>query len=401
MRPASGFAKKLLPAVFFLVMALTVSTAAQENDQNLTKTVVATGRGTIYKNDSATAREKAIANGLASAIDTVLFGLLSPEAIVLEFKTINAISYVQAKNFIQVYKVLAESAFENQYKVMVKVTVSLTILKEQLSQAGIMVDKRTLPKILFLVSEKNLGSPFFQYWWQKDATPALNITESVLAQSFSTKGFLVISHEITNTDSTAETFFNQPDLDNQQALNFGVRLYADVVVVGNSIVDRVPNVIGDSIKSFKGTVTVRAVHTLTGTEIAATTQSAVTANSDEIAGGRDALAAAGELAAKELAKQVAILWQHENEQINMIEIVLDGTANLDNFVKFRAILKKLPGVRNLQINELKSNQAIIMVDFQGSAKELADALILKTFESAGINIYEVSENHLRIELIPG
>jgi len=45
------------------------------------------------------------------------------------------------------------------------------------------------------------------------------------------------------------------------------------------------------------------------------------------------------------------------------------------------------------------DEATIVVDFQGNAKELADALMLKNFESFGINIYEISQSHLRIRLV--
>ncbi|MBW2166280.1 MAG: hypothetical protein JRG74_09360 [Deltaproteobacteria bacterium] len=48
---------------------------------------------------------------------------------------------------------------------------------------------------------------------------------------------------------------------------------------------------------------------------------------------------------------------------------------------------------------MKADEATIVVDFQGNAKELADALMLKNFESFGINIYEISQSHLRIRLV--
>jgi hypothetical protein len=158
---------------------------------------------------------------------------------------------------------------------------------------------------------------------------------------------------------------------------------------------------GTNIRSFKGIVSARAIRTDTGEEIAATKQTAVKANSDEIAGIREALATAGVQAANELALQIADAWQKDTQEPSMVEILLEGTGNLANFVKFRTMLSHMTGVSEMQIKEMKSDQAIIVVFFQGSAKELADALILKTFETIGINIYEVSENHLKIELVPG
>ena len=51
--------------------------------------------------------------------------------------------------------------------------------------------------------------------------------------------------------------------------------------------------------------------------------------------------------------------------------------------------------------ELKTNKTVISVEFKGNAKTLADALVLKSYGSVDINIYEVSKNHFKVELIPG
>jgi hypothetical protein len=130
-------------------------------------------------------------------------------------------------------------------------------------------------------------------------------------------------------------------------------------------------------------------------------QTSVTANTDEIAGVRDALSRAGSLAGEDLASQIVAAWQKQEEQSNILEIIVEGTGDIANFESFRRILNKISGVENLRIKELKPDEATMIVDFQGTAKELADALMLKTFESIGINIYEVSQDRLRIELIAG
>ena len=135
--------------------------------------------------------------------------------------------------------------------------------------------------------------------------------------------------------------------------------------------------------------------------MATITKTSVKTNTDEFVGNRDALFGAGTLAGQELASQIAAAWQKEGKPPNMIEIKVEGAGNLSNFVKFRRIVKNIPGVKDLQMKEMTSNEATMMVEFQGSVKELANALMLETFESIGINIYEISENHLRIALIPG
>ena len=400
MHSAYNVAKILLSVLVLFAIVVPLSDA-QVEEQSLIKTVVVIGTGAIYKGDSARAREAAVSSSLILAVDMVTAEILSIESIARNFKAINEIIYSQTGEFIQGYKVLAESTAEKQYRVMVQAAVSIKALEEKLLEAGIMVTKKALPKTLFLVAEQHFEDDLLNYWWGKDSVFFEAIAEVSMAETLSSVGFPIIDHDSVMLYNELYTAYNQPDLNNQEVADFGDILQAEVVIFGKSTAFIVQNTMGTNIKSFKGSVTVRAIRTDTGAQIASTMQSAVAANSDEIAGSREALTIAGALAGKELASQIAAAWQQEDQLTGMVEIVLEGTGNLANFIKFRSMLKDMPGVEEMQIKEIKSDQAIIMVSFQGSAKELADALILKTFESIGINIYEVSEKSLRIGLIPG
>jgi len=396
----SNITKLLLFVLFFLSAAVPLS-RAQDEQQHPTKTIVVIGTSAIYKGDSARARETAVARSLVSAVDMVALEILHVDSIVRNFKTINAVTYAQTGEFIQGYKVLTESASEKQYRVMVQATVSLTALEEKLSEAGIVVGQKALPKVLFLVAEQHFEDNVWNYWWGQDSAFFEAISEVALSETLAAEGFSIIDHLDIMLSDGIDTVYDKPDLNDQEIVAAGNHSQAEVVIAGKSTVYIVPNVMGTKIRSYKGTVTARAIRTDTGTEIASTVQSAVTANSHELVGSRKALSTAGVLAAKDLASQIESAWLKEDAPPGMVEIVLEGTGNLANFVKFRSTLKSMPGVKELQVKEMKSDQAIIVVSFQGNAKELADALILKTFDAIGINIYEVSENHLRIGLVPG
>jgi len=83
----------------------------------------------------------------------------------------------------------------------------------------------------------------------------------------------------------------------------------------------------------------------------------------------------------------------------MVSIEVAGTSNLGNFVLFRNILNGIAGVKRIQIKELQADTSTIMVDYSGSTKTLADSLMVKSYDTFSINISEVSEDHLRIELV--
>ncbi|MDP7417841.1 MAG: hypothetical protein QF888_07600, partial [Desulfobacterales bacterium] len=126
-----------------------------------------------------------------------------------------------------------------------------------------------------------------------------------------------------------------------------------------------------------------------------------TTNTDEAKGGKEAIAGAGSLAGAELALQIAAGWKKAVQKPVEVEIVVKGTRNLGNFVNFRRALKNIPDVKGIQLKEMQSNEAVIVVDYRGNAKKLAEALMLKIFESFGISITEVLEQRLSVELTQG
>ena len=387
--------------IFFLFVFFAHSVNVQAEDQISTKTVVVIGTGKIYKENSASARKKAIENSLVSAVESVAIDLIPPESLHQTFQSFNEALYHQTGKFIQGYKVLAEFKIKNAYRVMVEVNVSIAGLTKLMSDARIMSGGKSLPKILVLVSEQNLEDTSPKYWWGKKAVGGETFSVSAFIETMKSMGLPVLDHPSIAQNTSIDDGYDKADLDKEEAVNLGLNLKADIVIVGKTIIDQAQNIMGKNIRSFKGVVSARAIRTDTGEEIATITQSAVTANADETIGARKALSAAGSLAGEILASQIIDAWQKKDEQTNIIGIVVEGTDNLANFEKFIGIINKISGVKHLQIKELKAKETVISVEFKGKAKTLADALMLKSYGSVDINIYEVSKNHLRVELISG
>ena len=387
--------------MFFLSVICIPSKNVQAENQIPTKTIVVIGTGKIYGKNSARAREQAIANGLVSAVEDVAVELLPPESLARNFQTFNDLLNGQTGKFVQGYRVLAELPLKNTYRVLVEANVFTSRLKIFLSDAGILLSEKFLPKILVLISEQNIEDRSPAYWWGQKTNLKKAISVSTLLKTMENKGFPIIDYRGIPKNTFNDPTYDKPDLNDHQAVNLGLKVQADVVIIGTSVAERTPNIMGQNIRSFKGIVSARAIRTDTGQEIAATMQRAVTANTDDTAGVRDTLSDAGSLAGEALASQIVDAWQKDEQQYNLVEIIVEGTDNLVNFEKFRRIITQMSGVKNLQTKEMKADEVTITLEFQGDAKTLADALMLKTFESIGINIYEVSHNHLKIQLVPG
>ena len=387
--------------MFFLSVVCIPSKNVQAENQIPTKTIVVIGTGNIQGENSARAREQAIANGLVSAVEDAAVELLPPESLARNFQTFNDLLNGQTGKFVQGYRVLAELPLKNTYRVVVEAKVFSSRLKIFLSDAGILLSEKFLPKILVLISEQNIEDRSPAYWWGQKTNLKKAISVSTLLKTMENKGFPIIDYRGIPKNTFNDHTYDTPDLNDHQAVNLGLKVRADVVIIGTSVAKKTPNIMGQNIRSFKGIVSARAIRTDTGQEIAATMQSAVTANTDDTAGVRDTLSDAGSLAGEALASQIVYAWQKDERQYNLVEIIVEGTDNLVNFEKFRRIITQMSGVKNLQTKEMKADEVTITLEFQGDGKTLADALMLKTFESIGINIYEVSHNHLKIQLVPG
>ncbi len=392
--------RRLLFTVFILAVAANLSGIVNAEENASEKIIEVIGTGAIQGGDVAKARDRAIKNSLVSAVEFAVADFLPLESMIRNFETLNEILYNNSSEFVAYYKVLTELKSGRTYRVLVQATVSIDAIKEELISVNIKVYKKNLPEILFLIAEQNFSDISPRYWWSKDLTFVKGYTEIAMTEKMLKNGFSVIDQKSLIINEEFETLKDKADLSNQDAVSLGAILQADVVIVGNSKAAIAPNIMGGDIKSFKGTVLARALRTDTGEEIASTIQTAVSVNKDNIAGARDALSNAGYLAGSDLASQIVMKWHEEvKKSITTLVIIVEGTRALSNFVIFRAELNEIPGVDSLQTSEMKADEATIVINFQGNAKELADALMLKNFESFGINIYEISQSHLRIRLV--
>lgn len=388
--------------ILFLMLLLTafLSGDVHAEEQPLTKTVEAIGTGRLYAQNVAGARNQAISDGLVAAIEKVVSDFLPVESLIQNFQLLNETLYEHTDKFIQNYRVLTEAMSGNAYRVIVQATISVDQVQTQLAIAGIMLGKKAMPRILFFIAEQNPAGSLTKCWWKEDADIDKNASDIGMVRAMRDAGLLIVDPDDIIQYIKYENIRLKVDPDQLEAIDLGARFHADIVIVGKATADTASNIMGAQIKSFKGTLTARAYRTDTGEEIASTTQTAVAVNTDTITGGRGALSSAGALAGDKLSSQIINAWRTEIKKLIMVEIIVEGTGHLANFVAFRSILTDVPGVNNIQLREMNADKAILSVNFRGDTKELADGLMLKNYESFGINIYEMSQNSLHIGLMP-
>ena len=377
-----------------LLWTLCCPVLAQEDDTVSVVDVV--GSGAIYGDDMASAKEQAISNALVSAVAAVAAEIQPFQQQVDKFKLFNELLYDQTDRFIQGYKVLTEYLSGNNYRAIVQATVMKDRIRETLLSANLIMQEHVMPKILFFLAEKKIEDILPVYWWGQDLVFVVPLSEEAMAQTMKDKGMTVINHGVI-----VEPLNYRADISLQDAIDLGKHMAADIVIIGTAIAEKTTNVMDGNVKTFKGSVSAKAYRTETGKEIAFAARTAVFASEDDEKGGREALFNAGMLVGQEMILQLTSAWESESNQQSLVEINIHGTRELANFIKFRKALGKIPGVKAIHIKVMKADESIISVDYEGTAQSLADELLLKTFESFGIDIYEVSPGRLGIELVVG
>ena len=387
----------LLTSLSFLMLLPDILSAKQPEH---TRTIVVTGTGFIIKNDTASAREKAIKEGLVAALGLVFAGQIPLDLLISNFEPLNDIIYTKTDTFISGYRVLTETQYKDLYRVVIQARVSIAKVKKQLSKMGIMHGSKKMPRVLFLISEQNLEDLLPRYWWQEGAHLVETSAEITMAEVMQKKGFVIAAHTAAPQLPENEAILDSPDASNSTAMALGIRYKADIVIIGNALAEPTQNKLGENMLSYKGTLLARAIRAGTGEEIATTFQASTAMDSDEIAGGLEAISHASTIAAEDLSLQIAADFDQRKKQSSKILIRVKGTDHLANFVRLRRAIDSIPGVRGILTSEMKSNETTLVVDYMGSARELAESLLLKSFESFGITLSEVTPEELMIELMP-
>lgn len=384
-----------------VLFCIFVTTTAYGQDVSEDKTVYVIGTAAMEGKNADQVRKLAISNGFVAAVDQVSLETLPPEAMITHFKQINETVHRQNEKYIQNYKVLSELSDQNDYRVLLQITLSEAGLKNDLSSFIVKQEpKSNLPKILLFISEKQVGDSKPMYWWSGETASDNVYSQKAMMEALSQKGFDILNDPLMAHDIVISDIIPKPDLTSEEALAKGTHFKADIVIVGNGVVYQVPNTREDGTRSFNGTVTARALSVETGEEIAGSMQTSVKMHTDETEGMKSALYSAGLLAAQEISTQLGSIPATVSDTEKQIKIDVVGTQNLGNFVLFRRTLTKIEGVKEIRILEMRPNEAAIDVDFAGDKKALSDALMLKTFDNFGLNIYDTGENRLRIELNP-
>jgi hypothetical protein len=386
--------KRYITSIVFLTLLMIGATHGISAENTSVRQLNVLGTSVIYNKNLADGRQNAVDDALAAAVGRVAMEMLTNETVVRRFQLINDNILSRRDTYVQNYRVLTESISGNTVRVLVQVDVAADRLSRELSNLGLALAGAVSPRIAFMIAEKNVTNDY-TFWWGRHAQSDRTISEIAMAAKLEEAGFEIIPAPALDGPLNLAMNLSQADM-----LTLGNKLGADIVVFGTGMARPATNTMAGSIQAFQAEVGVEAFNVQTGQSMGLTRQKAVVSAQDTLAGGREALTNAGVLAGEALARQVMAAWRQSQEGSAVIDVRVEGTSGqIASFVKLRTAISSLSGVKELKMKEMAADQAIMAVNYQGTARSLADALLLKTFSGFGVDIYDVTPQAISIRLI--
>ena len=375
-----------------LVLGLDQPTVHATEDQHM---MTAIGTGSISQGNVASGRQEAVTNGLTSIVYQAVASLLPPDALSDNFQALAKSFYSKPNQFIQDFKVDLETTNASTYQLVVNATVSMDRLSAKLKEMGILKETQNIPKILYMISQKLLDDPEPKTWWTGEMMPGGAFSEPSIIQALTNRGF-----DYFDPGPLDSKWALSSQISDRKAQSLGMQLGTDLVLIGTTVAGLAPNTMDGAIQSYLGTVDLHIVSTANGEVLARTSQSAISANADPLEGQKKALTTAAAKAANDIANKLATVWLQKSRKKQQLEILVSGIGGkIAQLVQFRRVLSGIDGVNNLQMKEMTPLSATLKVDYNGPAKGLAEALMVKSFNNFGINIYQVEPDNIKLELV--
>lgn len=361
-------------------------------------TTVTTGRRIITGQDIQQAKQGAISDALGAAVQNAISELLTRQVLASNLDFLYSGILSRPSDFIITYRVLGDVQNISASLVAVESRVNLELLEKALTQAKILDTGKDRPVLMFFISEKTLSEDLPRYWWGNDPDSYTSLVEEVMIEQMNRDGFVITGTGPERPDPSFYdiSFHSMKDID--AARRLGREMKADMVVLGHAAVSLAINRMGEE-KTFDAQILMEAYDVLTGEKKIASTVQAVAKSDSEAQGHQQALTLAANLSAKDLTEKINTYWAQTLRKETSFDLSLSGDNFLPRFIALKQRLREMPEFTSMLQKEIGSSSALVQIVYQGSPSRFADAVMLKTFDTFGLEITDVADQRVTLRFI--
>ena len=364
------------------------------------KEIKAKGYGTIYDNNKAAARDKAIEDAQRKAVEQAMGTMISSESVTKNFQLISDRILSLSSGYIEKYRVISKKEIDGEVEVEIAAIVGMSKLNDSVQAIKNLIRRMDRPKIMVLIAEQSIREEGQQLSEKRGgnavlSSTSLGVVENVLIEFFRAKGFDFVDRQaLAGQIEIADplTLVN----DKERIKKIANLTDAQVAIFGQAQARNTGEVQG--IYSGQANISLRALKTDTGEIIAATNAHAAVPFVDPSTANTKALSEAAKKISQKLMDQILSQWQSESSGSRSICLVIKGVKYAD-VKKLRSWLTKyVRGVKSVHQRYVKEGMAELDLDMQGSAQNLADELSEKKFQKKTIEVLDLLPNKVSIEL---
>jgi len=377
-----GLLKKTLIflSTFLLLFSIsTFSISAQEKAKEIIAVGVADGK-------SARARDEALNDALRKAVEQGVGTFIDAETTVEQARLIEDRIYAESRGYIQGYKVIHEGSKEDIYKVKISALVKMEKLADDLQSIGLLIRKKRNPRVMVVIysTEMNSSSPGVSLEGNRNV-------ENQVESNLIGKGFPLVDANQVRRKKELETLLlkGEPSRAGKIAKDFGAEILIQGEVRRKFIDER--QVFGRPTQFFSNEIRFKALETDTGKVIF----SGYRTRPPSGAGALLPLEEATSELIEEMMAGILEQWRKDVFQAGSYQLSL-SKISFQDLSRFKESLRKIRGMRDIQVRSFQSGYALLEVKYQGPLEELAEKMY--EIKNPPVEITGMQSNTIEIKI---
>ena len=382
--------------LFITVLFISEPSSAVEDSSILMG--VTTGKGRITSQNLQQAKQNAVYEALKVAVQNAFAKIVSKQVFASNLDFFYSQVLPHASDYIITYQVLGGIENKGYYLVGVESKVDIHKLEKTLTDARILNANKDKPVILFFIVEKTPSDLLPKYWWGKNPIPYQPLAETIIIEQLIQDRFIITGNDSVRPDPSFYNITFNSIYDVAAAKGLGKKMDADMIVFGKAVSEEAINRMGEE-KTFNSQIDLEGYNLETGEKVVTSQVQAVVKSDMENEGNIQALIKAASLSAQDLSKQLNEYWTGYLRKEHAFDVTIKGKNFLPRFIALKQQFKQMSGIENMQPKELGTDYAVMEIFYKGKSSQFADAVMLKTFDSFGLEFSDITDTLVTIKFI--
>ena len=383
--------------ILFISILFISESSASANDSGIL-TGVTTGKRKIINNNLQLTEQSAVADALKIAVQNALARIVSKQVLAsnLAFFYNQMISH--SADYIITYQVLGGIENKGYYLVAVESKMDILKLEKTLSDARIINANKEKPAILFFIVEKTPSDLLPKYWWGKNPIPYQSLAEKIIIDKLIQDRFIVTGNDRVRPDPSFYNITFNSIYDVAAAKDLGKKMDADIIIFGKADSEEAINKMGLE-KAFNAQISLDGYNVETGEKVLTSQVQAVVKSDVDSEGNIQAILKAANLSAPDLSQKLDDYWTQHLRKQHSFDVMIKGKNFLPRFIALKQEFQQMSEIENMQPKEMGSNYAVMQISYKGNSSQFADAVMLKTFDSFGLEFLDITDTEVTIKFI--